>query len=77
MELSEVLIVSGITILAFGTGVIVGGICALKCVKFGVRASYEIRNGNQGLSDDSDGVDAELEMIDKIERTNHGGKKPV
>lgn len=53
---------------AFIAGIFIGAIGALKCVKFGIRAAYEARSGNQGLFPDKDNVDAEFEMLDEKEK---------
>lgn len=47
------------------TGIVLGGIAALRCVRFGIKAAFEVRNGGEGFS--GDGVDAELEMVDTRE----------
>lgn len=56
-------------VLIFTAGVLLGGIFALMCVKFGIRAGYEVRNGNRGLFEERDNIQAELDMLD--ERGKH------
>ena len=70
MTLNAAIIITITFVLIFITGVLIGGICALMCVKFGIRASYEVRNGNQGLFEEQDNIQAELDMLDK--KDEHG-----
>ncbi len=55
-----------IYIFVFLAGIAIGGFGALKCVKFGIRASYEIRNGTVGLVKDD--ADAEIKMLEKRDK---------
>jgi len=68
MTVNLAIIITISFVLAFVAGILVGSIGALMCVKFGIRASYEIRNGNQGLFEEKDNVQAELDMIDEKEK---------
>lgn len=73
--MTQVIIFTVILVLVFIAGILIGGLGALKCVKFGVRASYEIRNGNQGLTRDEDNADAEIDMLDEKEKNGTEKRK--
>jgi hypothetical protein len=73
--MTQAIIFTVILVLVFIAGISIGGLGALKCVKFGVRASYEIRNGNQGLTKDEEDVDAEIDMLDKKEKIDMENKR--
>jgi len=49
----------------FVAGVLIGGIGALRCVRFGICAAYEAREGSTGLDIDHD---ASLEVAAVAER---------
>jgi hypothetical protein len=70
MGINEIILIAVSLFTAFLAGLIIGGFGALKCVKFGIRASYEIRTGNQGLFE-SDEADAELAMLDEKEKNGN------
>jgi len=67
MGINEIFIITAALMLVLLIGLAIGGLYALMCVKFGIRASYEIRSGNQGLFE-SDEAEAELAMLDERDK---------
>ena len=53
---------------AFVAGLLAGGIGTILCVRFGIRAAYEVRKGNQGLFKDKEDADAEFDILDEKEK---------